>query len=246
MERWTAAFGRVGESAVKAVLKTYENLDVPVRFTWTNSELEESHLSDPYCNRVMMLASNGVNQVLCNSPALEEYIRENYPDFEFVSSTTKRILSLDEIKAELSKKYVMTVLDYDLNHNEEVLKALEPDASRVEILVDEICYPGCTKRCDHYKAESLAQLAGRPGKPFDCPNTMLKADFEICKSRPAFISNEELPSYIERGFVNFKLVGRGLPVNLVKDSLMYYLVKEEERDFIRYKIDDTLNKILGK
>ena len=60
--------------------------------------------------------------------------------------------------------------------------------------------------------------------------------------RPSFISNEEIGSYIDRGYVNFKIVGRGLPMDFVKESYLYYLVKEEERDFIRAKMDNLLSQ----
>ena len=59
--------------------------------------------------------------------------------------------------------------------------------------------------------------------------------------RPAFMSTEEVDRYIERGFRNFKIVGRGLPQQFVLDSYLYFLVKDEERDFIRKHIVGTLN-----
>ena len=58
--------------------------------------------------------------------------------------------------------------------------------------------------------------------------------------RPAFISNEQIGSYIERGFCNFKIAGRGMPQDYVKESYLYFLVKEEHREFIRGKIDALL------
>ncbi len=45
------------------------------------------------------------------------------------------------------------------------------------------------------------------------------------------------------GFVNFKIVGRGMPMDYVKDSYIYYLVKEEHRDFIRTKMDNILRQM---
>lgn len=57
---------------------------------------------------------------------------------------------------------------------------------------------------------------------------------------------KDLPSYIERGFVNFKLVGRGLPIEMVIESYLYYLVKDEEREFIKKKLEDALAKLPGK
>ena len=58
--------------------------------------------------------------------------------------------------------------------------------------------------------------------------------------RPAFISNEEIDSYINRGYVNFKIVGRGLSQEFLMDSYVYFLVKEEHREFIKNKMNQTL------
>ena len=46
----------------------------------------------------------------------------------------------------------------------------------------------------------------------------------------------------ERGFVNFKIVGRGMPQSFVEESYLYYLVKEEQQDFIRGKIDGLMQQ----
>ena len=239
-------FGITAKGDMEKILKTYEKLDVPVRFTWTNPLIEEQHLPDTYCNLIMQLADNGRNQVLVNAPALEAYIRERYPRFPLISSTTKRITDLEGLKKELDKGYYLVVLDYDKNHDEEMLTALEPEAGRVEILVDEICFPRCPKRTEHYRDEGRAQLSFDRGGVFPCPNRLgsaVKPSFAECKKRPAFLSKEDLPSYIARGFVNFKLVGRGLPQELVRESLLYYLVKEDQRGFISEKIDRELSKL---
>lgn len=241
-----AVLGTMTKTQMEMVVHTYEKYDAPVRFTWTNSLINEEHITDTYCNLIMRVADNGTSQVLCNSEVLEEYLRKKYPNFKFISSTTKRIKTLEGIRKELDKDFFMAVLDYDMNHNEEVLKALEPEASRVEILVDEICYPNCPKRSEHYLTESKQQLEFDKGKPFPCPNIKSLPTFDLCMKRPAFISNEEITSYIDRGYVNFKLVGRGLPEELLKDSYLYYLVKEEDREFIKGKINKDLSTLRGR
>ena len=153
-----AVFGITGIKDIRAILKLYNDRGVPVRFTWTNSLLEEKHIYDTYCNLIMKEADNGMNQVLVNRPVLEEYIRRQYPGFKLISSTTKRITGLDGLLEELNKDYFLVVLDYDLNHNEEVLSAIGKQADKVEILVNEICYPGCPKRSEHYRQQSQMQL----------------------------------------------------------------------------------------
>lgn len=235
-----AVFGMTSKGEMERVLKFYNVREVPVRFTWTNSLLTEKHLNDTYCNMIMKLADNGLNQVLVNQPVLEEYIRKEYPNFPLISSTTKRLTDTEELCREMEKDYHLVVLDYDLNHNEEVLKSLEPMAGKVEILVNEICSPNCPKRAEHYKAESLSQIEFDLNTDFQCPHKTASRGFSECAKRPAFISNEEIDSYIERGFVNFKIVGRGLSLDFVKESYLYFLVKDEAREFIRSKIDTTL------
>lgn len=235
--------GMTAKTDMEKILEAYNSKGVPARFTWTNSLLEEKHLNDTYCNLIMQLADNGMNQVLVNTQVLEAYIRKNYPRFPVISSTTKRITSLEEFRMELERDYHLVVLDYDLNHNEEVLKELEPYAGKVELLVNEICYPGCKMRKEHYRSESKAQLEFNAKSGFQCPNKSTPRVFQECMARPAFISNEEIPAYIDRGYVNFKIVGRGLPLELVKDSYVYFLVKDEARTFIREKIDRTLDEI---
>lgn len=235
-----SVFGKATESDMEKIIKAYNDNGVPVRFTWTNSLLEEKHMGDAFCNRIMELADNGFNQVLVNRDCLEQHIRKNYPNYPMISSTTKRMTDLQGIKEELEKDYHLVVLDYDLNHDEEVLKELEPYAGKLEILVNEICYPHCPMRKMHYRDESRAQLENDTKSFFDCPNKSTPRVFSECKKRPAFISNEEIGSYIERGYVNFKIVGRGLPPQFALDSYLYFLVKDEERSFIEKQIKAVL------
>ncbi len=232
-----AVFGITGKNDIESILKIYNSRNIPVRFTWTNSLLEEKHLQDTYCNLIMRMADNGLNQVLVNTPVLEDYIRSTYPKFPVISSTTKRITGVEGVLGELQKDYYLVVLDYDLNHNEEALKTLEPYAGRIELLVNEVCYPGCPKRAEHYRQQSQMQLEFDVNTAFPCPNNTQERSFAECKKRPAFISNEEIGEYIDRGFVNFKIAGRGMPINYVEESYLYFLVKEECREFIRGKID---------
>ena len=257
-----AVFGIFSKSNIKAVLDNYNNLGVPVRFTWTNSLIEEKHLNDTYCNLIMDLANNGKNQVLVNREVLGDYLREKYGSvsdtgakyynagyagymeqfgtpksgFAFISSTTKRLTDLEDVKKELEGDYALVVLDYDLNCDEPTLKALEPYADRVEILVDEICYPHCPKRKEHYADESLMQLTFDKDTRYQCTNKMTMPSFAESMKRPHFIGNDKLPSYIERGYCNFKIVGRGLPIDMVLESYLYYLVNEKDRDFIKSEL----------
>lgn len=231
--------GSAGKRDIIATLNLYNNKGVPVRFTWTNSVLEEKHTYDTYCNLIMRLADNGLNQVLVNSPVLEDYIRSEYPRFPLISSTTKRLTAQESLLHELDRDYYLVVLDYDLNHNEKILQKLQErgKARSIEILVNEVCTPGCKRRAEHYAQQSRAQLEFDVKDLFPCPNANPNKTFEECRKRPAFISNEEIGRYIERGFVNFKIAGRGMPQQYVLDAYLYYLVKEEKREFVKKELE---------
>ena len=54
------------------------------------------------------------------------------------------------------------------------------------------------------------------------------------------MGNDTINDYIERGYVNFKLVGRGLPPMMLIDSYVYYLAREEERENVRKKLEAPL------
>jgi len=235
-----SVFGISSRSDVEKIVKSYNDRGIPARFTWTNSLLEEKHVHDTYCNMIMQVADNGMNQVLVNRDCLESYLRREYPKYKVISSTTKRMTDLAGLEEELKKDYYLVVLDYDLNHDEKVLSQLQPYADKIEILVNEICYPNCPTRAEHYRDESKAQLEYDILSKFQCPNKATPRVFGECMKRPAFISNEQIGEYIEKGYVNFKIVGRGMPQEFVLESYLYFLVKDEERKFVEEKMKAML------
>lgn len=238
--------GFASKKEVERIIKSYNALGIPVRFTWTNVLLEEQHTYDTYCNMIMKVGNNGMNQVLVNRPVLEEYIRKNYPDYKVLSSTTKRILNVDHLIEELEKDYFLVVLDYDFNHDEKVLEKIQPYADRIEILVNETCQGHCPSRVKHYIEMSRHQLEFDTSIQFPCSDPAKERNtFNASMRSPNFISNDDIVEYSKRGFVNFKIVGRGLTREFYIDSIIYYLVKPENRDFMRKYITGMVARLSG-
>ena len=50
-----AVFGLAQKKDIISTLNIYNSRNIPVRFTWTNSLLEEKHVYDTYCNLIMNL-----------------------------------------------------------------------------------------------------------------------------------------------------------------------------------------------
>ncbi len=116
----------------------------------------------------LKLADNGINEVLVNSPLLEEYIRRNYPGYKIILSTTREIKTVEGIESESLKDYYIIVLDKSFN-NTDKLQQLK-DRDKYEILVDSFCMDSCPNSTNHYKEVSRAQLE------FD------SADFPMCRA----------------------------------------------------------------
>ncbi len=237
---------------IKNILNAYNSQGIPLRFTFTNPMLKEEHLHDEFCNAIMKLADNGMNEVIVCSPLLEDYIRNTYPNYKLTSSTCKRITNPDELAEELEKDYKLVVVDYDLNNKFDILEKL-PHKEKCEFLSDACCYPNCQRRSAEYEHTGLQQIAyckhleEHPDKPFnmaDYSDSTFEKDFKCAardrtlfdiKKLPHHISPEAIwGKYVPMGFNQFKLSGRGAGRLYLIESYIYYLMKPECADEARF------------
>ena len=219
---------RVSKDMIEAVLKQYRDRGIKVRFTFTNPLIEEKHLADHFCNMVMELADHAGNEVLVNAPVLEQYIREKYPDYALISSTTKCLNDFERIKEELEKDYSLVVLDSALNNTPEIFSMDHRD--RVELIVNHYCADNCPRRKMHYNVIGKAQLEYSNTPPDWQCNNVNREFFRVMENR-SFISTELMfGKYREAGFRHFKLDGRGFPAHRLIAALLYYFVKPQWHD----------------
>ena len=245
--------GLCDKKFVKMVLKAFNDRGIPVRFTFTNPALEKKHLNDKFCNMVMSLANNGLNEAIVVSPILEDYIRKNYPDFKLTSSTCKRLDDGERLAQELEKDYSIVVVDYDLNNKFDILEKL-PHKEKCEFLVNSNCRPACPNRKQHYYNVGVQQInyanhmRKYPDQPYDpiivgdganqnCP-FFTRNLFEIrdlsTNIKPADIWDK----YIPMGFNQFKIEGRTAWLFNLIETYIYYLAKPEYADIARYTLID--------
>jgi hypothetical protein len=128
-----------------------------MRFTFTSPNVSEEECFNRYNNMVLKLCEDNKNEIIINSPILEKYIKENYPKYNFISSTTKCIKDMNLIRDEIkNSSYKLVCLDYNLNKNKDFLLSFtEEEREKVEFLINSICPPGCPNRKNHYELNGL-------------------------------------------------------------------------------------------
>ena len=220
---------------IEGMINRFNELDMPIRFTFTNSLLQKEHIHDTYCNLIMEAANNGMNEVLVNSPILENYLRDKYPDFKYILSTTRCERDINKINT-FTEQYDMIVTDFRDNHNFDFLSQIQ-DKSKIELLVNSYCNPNCTRRKQHYDMISNNQLLYRVAKTenqdiMDCP-TYRRNFYDIFELSSVITVDDVYNKYVPMGFENFKIEGRTSHISNVIESYIYYLIKPEYQDKIR-------------
>ncbi len=250
--------GGCSKEFIRRVIDAFNEKGIPIRFTFTNPMLEKEHLNDEFCNMVLSMANNGLNEVIVVSPLLEDYIRRNYPSYKLTSSTCKRLNSIDLLNKELEKDYKLVVVDYDLNNRFDLLEQVS-HKDKCELLVNACCQAACKHRVMHYRSIGLQQIAycehikKSPDKPFSidsiiaktlgenfkCPS-MDQGFFDI-KPQPTQISPEDIrEKYIPMGFSEFKIEGRTADTLNLMEPYLRYMVKPEFRDEVRLMLFNRL------
>lgn len=229
---------------VKEIKNYYNELNIPIRLTYTNSQIKEEHLYDRFCNLVTQECESELNEIVINSPILEKYIRNNYPKYKIISSTTKCIKNKELFLNELSKNYYEICLDFNLNHSFNLFKELtQEQKEKIEFLVNAVCGDGCEFRQQHYQLISDSNLNYcKPYKIYSCE--LYESNhypYKIGLNNQITIDSI-LKDYAPLGFKHFKIEGRARPVISHILSCANYIIKPEYKD---YFIEQLVNYILS-
>lgn len=240
---WGGGRTGFGDSLPEEVLVLMQEYGISARLTFSNSLLTEEHLSDKKCNALCVLfeKSKGIpNGVIVHSDLLLQYLKTNYPELYFVSSTTKVLTRFSQLSEELNREdFRYVVPDFRLNKELEKLDTLsQPLKNKVEFLCNECCWFGCKDRKACYEAVSRKNLGERfPEHHCTAPDATEGYRFSKAMKNPGFIGISDIQNiYLPMGFSNFKIEGRGLGSALVLEFLLYYMTKPEYQFQVREEI----------
>ena len=247
-------FGDAEPEKVAALVKEY---GISARLTFSNSLIREEHLADVECNTLCRMfesaSENGTGKncaefdagkncagIIVHSDLLLDYIRAKYPDFYFVSSTTKAITDFEQFVAELNRNdFRYVVPDFRLNRQFDKLNALTyAQKQKVEFLCNECCWFGCYDRKACYENVSRKSL-GEDCADHECvsPTAQRGYRFSDAMKNPGFIGIDDIQNvYAPAGFRHFKIEGRSLGSAIILEFLLYYMTKPEHQLKVREEI----------
>ena len=240
---WGGGRAGFGDDDARKVLDLMKEYGISARLTFSNSLLREEHLLDKKCNALCKLfeeAGDTQNGVIVHSDLLLDYLKKNYPNLYFVSSTTKVLTDFQQFSNEVKRKeFRYVVLDFRLIKSFDRLNTLtQIEKDKVEFLCNECCWFGCKDRKRCYETVSRKNLGENcPEHYCAAPDAEEGYRFSKAMKNPGFISTEDIQNvYLPMGFSNFKIEGRGLGSALVLEFLLYYMVKKEYQIHIREAI----------
>ena len=223
-------------SQIKNILLPFFQKGISIRYTFTNSQIEEKHLQDKYCNKILnysILLGKQYNikiGVIVNSEILKNYLYDTYADnIEIIYSTTLGQMSINDINNK-SKNNIL-VLDYNYNNNFNLIKKLKYPFN-IEILATENCVPYCKYRLDHQNNINLYQINNK-NKQYDCrclnPYHDITKQYFIPKVKMVnkkLIDQKYLPLKINK----IKISGRYEPENVLINRYLKLLIKPEYQE----------------
>jgi len=240
---WGGGRAGFGDDDARKVLDLMKEYGISARLAFSNSLLREEHLLDKKCNALCRLfeeTGDIQNGVIIHSDLLLEYLKKNYPNLYFVSSTTKVLTNFQDFLKEVKREdFRYVVPDFRLNKSFEQLNTLtQTEKDKVEFLCNECCWFGCRDRKRCYETVSRKNL-GENCPEYHCATPDAEEGYRFSKAmkNPGFIGTEDIQNiYLPMGFSNFKIEGRGLGSALVLEFLLYYMVKPEYQIHIREAI----------
>lgn len=233
---WGGGRVELGDAKAADVLALTEEFGLEARLTFSNSLLKQEHLTDRNCRRLCALFETGNNGIIVHSDLLLHFLRDNYPGYYFISSTTKVLTAFSELEAELNRKeFSYVVPDFRLNHCLDALRTLPQSLKdKTEFLCNECCWVGCRERKECYEAVSRKVLGLNDDFVCHSPGGTEGYRFSKAMDSPAFLSCSDIrDTYLPLGFSQFKIEGRGLGTAVLLEFLLYYLVKPEYHIHIR-------------
>lgn len=213
---------------------SYYDMGVNLRHTYTNSQLTENIFHDYRSLQWTEACHKKGNSIILVDKNLKEFLHGKFPDYNFVWSTSLCCKNVDLINQ--YSKEDMVVLDYSLNYSDIFNKLKHPE--NIEIMLSEACPDNCPYRYAHYQTESKFILNEEKDRNLilECEHPKFRhaTFYDYLNKNKATLTIEEINKLHDNyNIINFKIAGRDYDEVTYIESLMYYLIKPEFKDYVR-------------
>lgn len=213
-------------ASIKNCLNNINSHNMICKIVFTNCLLEEKHLQDKNCNQILDLIAETGNEIVINSPLLENYIRNKYPNLPLTSSITKG-LDFNTYKTAIQQNYKAVVCYPKRNILQDISTLDNLHKQKIELMLNNDCCAYCKIEQQHYKNESYNNLYGT-NNLFMC--YQFNPNYKRYKELLSVSLDEQIFNDVEYfqdlGIHNYKIRGRGMPVNkLLQDYINILFIK---------------------
>lgn len=239
---------------IKNHIKFYNDHNIGVKMTLSNTTISSKDFNDPYLNFLLTTLNNGKNNgAIVVVDDFAKYIRDTYPNIKITASLVKT-----EVETSLGKTdtpdyynskfglYDEVVVNTARAFDDDFLDQIQ-DLSKIEFIVNHSCTLNCQMAGLHHKLIEqmvaikeeciLKNQAPENNKEFQDVTARIKKCLDHCqaikrendlnKIKYEFINVEEINHLLERGVYNFKLEGRDLSTLEVWAGLFHYIFNLE-------------------
>lgn len=214
-------FPRWSNNHIKKCVNFFNKKNIKIHLTFTNTMLNQSHLSDQYCNEILNIIDNGNdNCVIVASPLLKNYIQKTHPNLK-ISGSIMAGNHFDIFKQRINEDYDYVVI-YPKKEIIEYLKHESQDIlNKIEVLLSPSC-AHCPIVSKHSDFDSLNNLKQDFKQHYHC----YYKDHDIPSNDDLVFAEECL----DIGINKFKYSGRGENVYSNLLSSIKRLIKPEYQE----------------
>lgn len=210
----------------------YNEYNIPIRLTFTNRLLQESHNFDNYGNMLLEIFNTGNNIISCQVPSLLNYILNKYND--------RYKIAIHDIPIKELKKYKKyNIISLHCLDNKKLQELKQCKINNLELVCNAPNLDSDIAKEYSYAVDYAQLNFALPRVPNECVG---KFDTYIhTKSAEHYISAQDINDiYLPLGIKNFRLDGRATgPLNLI-EILVDYLIKPEYQLYVRQTLHDVL------
>ena len=220
---------------LKNIRDLYATLNISLKFTMTNPLIKETDCYDRYCNKVLEVFENGLNQILVSSPILEKYLKEKFPGYKYCKSIIATENDFDYEK-ELENYYQIVLPRRKVKDFDFLNSISKENRDKFELLCNDPCPITCPRLYTHYKdfaKATLYEIEKNDQSIFCTGLDCTGLRFSQVKEDQIFY-DEIIKNYLPIGYNNFKLAGRGSLYNIIHAIIPYFIKPEYQFEAVFY------------